>query len=851
MIEQIDEILEKMTIEEKAALVCGASSFTTNGVPSLGIDGLQVLDGGTGINYEQLFGDLIRSWSRNSETAEERELFASITMTENKNIYKNYFRPDKLSEKEKAVWKRVKEHLNRVFLKNTRNSETALAYHYSNHEDEDLLSPGCFPAGMMLGATFNPDVVSMVGHALGREARAYGVELLLGTPNINILRDPLNGRLFEGYSEDPRLIERLAPELVKGVQAEGVAANIKHFAANNQEKNRQGIDETISERTLHEIYFPGFLACVKQGHPASVMSAYNKINGTACTENRWLLESILRNYWGFDGMVLSDWGAVYNEIAALKAGNDLNMPGPVNPEAVLQAVEDGELAEEELTINAKRVLEVICTYGKPPRYEESCQYIMDMSKQAAYRAAAEGIVLLKNENGIFPLNVSDDGAGDSVFNRAVETEGAKVVLCGSGAVKLFDCGTGSAGITTDRTSSIYNGLVDNGVNVSIGIPASDKKYEIETYICVARIMGMEGNDRSSMCLAAEDINILNQMVEIKRENPGCKLGLILNVSGPVELSPWERFLDGIFVMFLPGMEGGHAMADILTGRVNPSGKLPVTFPKKYLDTPTCLNFPGDGMHVTYGEGIYVGYRYYEKKQIEPMYPFGHGLSYSTFSISNMRVSAETKPVPLVYPDGEVITKPMPVFTDTIKISVDIENVGPEKFGAGKEVLQLYVSDAVSHLTKPVKELKAFKKVSLDYGEKRKVLFELEYSDFASYDEELHNWTVEEGIYCISIGTSSKKIMCSMDVYLDTISPYSYHENSSIKELYENTIIRDHMKKLLDRLSIDYGYILGMYEYVPRTTLAKIIKNKKPQGLSLEEENALEEFKSILSKIKKI
>ena len=240
-----------------------------------------------------------------------------------------------------------------------------------------------------------------------------------------------------------------------------------------------------------------------------------------------------------------------------------------------------------------RVLELMDTYGSPECYDMSAQYIMDMSKQAAYKAACEGIVLLKNENGSSRSGRKERRGNDSVFETVSDEEVMSgVVLCGSGAIRLYDCGTGSAGITTDKDSSIYEGLIQNGVEVSIGIPAAGKRAGISTYICVARIPGMEGNDRKNMKLSAEDAQILNQMLDLKRENPMVKLGLILNVSGPVDLALWEHELDGIFCMFLPGMEGGHAMADILTGRVNPSGKLPLTFPKKHKDTPTYLNFPG-------------------------------------------------------------------------------------------------------------------------------------------------------------------------------------------------------------------------------------------------------------------
>lgn len=846
MSEKIPEIIEQMTIEEKASLVCGAGDFHVSGVPRLNVPAFRMLDGGTGMNYEQLLGDLFAEWRNHPQ--EDEQWMDEITYTEERNVIFQYFRPDKLSEKEKKLWRKVRAYFKEQFIQNTTNPETTLAFvEMAGDAAADIMSPACFPAGMMLGATFHPEIVKMVGKALGREARAFGIHMLLGTPNINIHRDPLNGRLFEGISEDPCLVSTLAPEMVNGVQEEGVGANIKHFAANNQEKNRQGINETISERALQEIYFPGFHACVEKAQPASVMAAYNKINGVACTENKWLLEETLRKDWGFEGMVVSDWGAVYNQIAALKAGNDLNMPGrTANPQEIIDAVKDGTLSEEELDKNAASVLKLIETYASPERYDMSAQYIMDMSKQAAYKAACEGIVLLKNENDIFPLESKGRLGNDSVFSNDEEPGLSGVVLCGSGAVRLYDCGTGSAGITTDKSSSIYEGLIQNGVEVSIGIPVAGKRNEISTCICVARIAGMEGNDRKDMKLAAEDIQVLNQMMDLKRENPLVKLGLILNVSGPVDLTLWEKELDGIFCMFLPGMEGGHAMADILTGRVNPSGKLPLTFPKKYQDTPTYLNFPGDGYQVNYGEGIYVGYRYYDKKMVEPLYPFGHGLSYSKFEISDERALTEAVPIELVYPDGRVETRKLPVFTDTIKISVDVTNLGPETFSEGMEVVQLYISDPHASISKPIKELKAFRKIRLACGERETITFTLQKQDFASFDSDAHKWIAEEGVYNILIGNSSRNIVCSMPVYLDCKTEYSYSVKTPVKLLYENIIVREHMNHLWLRLGQDLMDIVNKYEYEPGTRLIDFIYQKCDAPAA----DAIEEFNLRVASLKR-
>lgn len=826
MADIIDEILAGITTEEKARLVCGASFFGIAGIESLGMSGLQLLDGGTGINYEQLFGDIL---SRLNLAGGDEALNSGTALM---NVIEYYYNPEQLNEEELRLRNIIKKNINDRLSKNTTNKGIAAGiYSQRNGDDADLMSPGCFPTGMMLGATWDRETVYEIGKALGREARAYGVHMLLGTPNINIHRDPLNGRIFEGFSEDPVLVSALAPFEVKGVQDEGVAANVKHFAANNQETNRQGINETISERAMHEIYLPGFKACVEEGKPATLMSAYNKINGIPCTENHWLLSDMLRDCWGFDGMVASDWGAVTDQIKALKAGNDVTMPGPIAVDTVMEALKSGELTEEELAVNVKRIIKLLLDYGNPGRYENSCQYIMDMSEKAAYNAACQGIVMLKNERGIFPIRTGQAGAADSVFaiNISAGPAAPKVYLCGSGAVSFYDCGTGSAGINTDRTTHLHECLMENGVNVTVGIPEGNlmhaESYKDEIYLCVVRVNGMEGNDRESMNLMPSDAELLDRLVNLKRKSDRVKLGVILNVCGPVNLMPWIMDIDGLFCVFLPGMEGARAMADILTGKVNPSGKLPLTFPRQYRDTPTCINFPGDGYQVNYGEGIYVGYRYYDKTGKEPLFPFGYGLSYTTFRIDNMRTSVQASALDISDAKGIIEQYKLPVVRDTFKIYVDIENTGRMD---GAQVLQLYVGDVESSLSKPVKELKDFKKVKLYRGEKQCVEFTLSYKDFASFDSDRHEWTVEEGIYRIMIGTSSRSIICSTDIYLDVISPYTYGPASTIKSIYENKITREMLYNMWKELGLDWGNIKSQYQYVPNTVLKDQIEKSTAQ-----------------------
>lgn len=880
--ENYDIMIRGMTLEEKARFVNGATFFGSAAIKRLGLSRMQLLDGGTGMNFEQLFGDFYSQMEE--ETNSTNGMMGSTTL---KNVIENYYHPEKLNAEEMKVYKEIKDKL---------DAQTCGEY-----------APGCFPPGILLGATFNKDVVHAVGEALGAEALLFGVNILLGTPNVNIHRDPLNGRLFEGYSEDPCLVTTLAPELVKGVQKFDVAANVKHFAANNQETNRVGINETISERALQEIYFPGFKACVQEGKVQTVMSAYNAINGVPCTENHWLLTDLLREEWGFDGMVVSDWGAVYHPVEALVAGNDLAMPGPIDGAPLVKAVEEGRLEEKVLDRAVKRIFEVrdftlwnsfadepqttIGTETISFRSQEADMFnkeeLYEATRKAAYDAAVEGIVLLKNENNTLPLQK------DNV---------SKLVIAGSGAEQLLECGTGSAGITTNRTSSLAQGLRKTfeeqrvivpeehgynyfnemygkeilgksdefGVKKNANLDAKQKDdfrvkentnanaktdvnadvktdpnhdmktdvqlCEISHVVVVAKVSGMEGNDRNNLQLNLQDDMLMTELKELKKKH-AFKVTLVLNVCGPVETASYEEFTDAILVTFLPGMEGGHALADLMTGKESPSGKLPLTFPKRYEDTPTYLNFPGDGYEVNYGEGIYVGYRYYDTKKVEPAYPFGFGLSYTTFEIKDLKITnASTEVDKIVQSEGAVVEEKSVKqhvalqnidavsFCDAIKVTVTVKNTGNME---GSEVVQIYISDVDSTLPKPVKELKAFEKVHLQPGESREITFILNQDQFASYDMDYRMWIAEEGYYDIIVATSSseKDIVQSERVYLVNQTPYSYGLNSTVKVLYEEPQLKESIKALWTVKQWDWQIVESNYQYTANRKLSEILPEK--------------------------
>lgn len=760
------DVISQMTLDEKARLVNGATFFGSFGIDRLDIPRLQLLDGGTGINFEQLFGDFTEYYDWHGYCGDgNTQTMNGTTMLV--NVIENYYEPEKLSEDEKKLYDWIKEKIDARLKGNE-------------------YAPACLPPGILLGATWNPEVVGRVGEALGMEASLFGVHILLGTPNVNIHRDPLNGRLFEGYSEEPCLVTKLAPELVKGVQKYGVAANVKHFAANNQETNRVGINETISNRALEEIYFPGFKACVKDGNVQTVMSAYNKINGTPCTENSWLLKDKLRNEWGFNGTVMSDWGAVYNQDKALLGGNDLEMPGPGHPSKVLDSVEIGTLSEKNLDEAVFNILKTVKWIADNYVDNIDVKFAKEFTDKAAYDAAAEGIVLLENNN-MLPLNKSD-----------------RVVIVGSGAKKLLECGQGSAGINTNRVGDVSKSLSYylGTENVRISEEEMPVLEQDEKAICICSLGGMEGNDRKNLMLDVNDDKLLEYLMTL--DNQTC---LVLNTCGPVDLRKYKNSnIKSILAMFLPGMAGASALADILVGEINPSGKLPLTFPDKYEDTPTFINFPGDGYEVNYGEGIFVGYRYYDKKKITPAYAFGYGLSYTTFDIRLKEIKCDYK---------------NSVFRDECDIILQITNTGKR---AGSEVVQLYVNDPVSTLTKPQKELKDFVKVYLEVGETKEIIFNVDKDMLSSYDADLNKWTCEEGYYNLYIATSSfdRDIVENVQVYLDTKSPYSYSIETTVKVICENEELRTLAFSLWEEYGWDVGIIKNCYQYTSNKSLKEII-----------------------------
>lgn len=575
-----------------------------------------------------------------------------------------------------------------------------------------------FPTGTSFAASWNPALVEKVGVAMGEETRAFGWHALLG-PCINIIRHPLGGRSFEGFSEDPYLAGRLAVAYVRGVQSAGVAACLKHFACNNQEFERVRGNSVVDERTLREIYLPAFEAGVKEARPWSVMCAYNRLNGEYAAQNRWLLTDVLREEWGFDGVVMSDWGAVHDTLPTLKAGLDLEMPGPGKwfaPGLITDAVQHWQLDEAQLDEACRRVLRFILRC----RQSRSAGRVNTPGHQRlARQLAEEAITLLKNDRALLPL-------------RAGKLE--KVAVIGPNAANTVHGGGGSSKVTPPYVVSVLDGLrarllrrvkvvCENGNRLASAARAARRADAAIVVVgATSPEYETEGRDRERLDLPGRQ----NELVRaVAKANPNTIV--VVNTGAPVTM-PWIEDVRAVLLAYYPGMEGGNAIARILLGEVNPSGKLPFTMPKRLEDTPALKNYPGD-RDVVYREGVFVGYRHYDKRRIAPLFPFGHGLSYTTFEYRDLRVTGK-------------------------RVTVKVQNIGSV---AGKEVVQLYVSDRKSSVPRPPKELKGLAKIELKPGQTKPVNFTLDRRAFAFYDVAGKRWRVEAGAFEILVGSSSRDI----------------------------------------------------------------------------------------------
>ncbi|NHI94889.1 MAG: glycosyl hydrolase [Candidatus Lokiarchaeota archaeon] len=584
-----------------------------------------------------------------------------------------------------------------------------------------------FPVSACRAATWNPELLHRYGIAIAEEIRAVGFHMIL-SPGINIVRSPLCGRNFEYFTEDPYLVKKLAVAEVKGYQSLGIAACVKHFAVNNQDTNRFRVNAIVSERALEEIYLPAFEATVREGDAWSFMACYNKVNNLHGCENTFLLKKKLMDEWGFRGFVVSDWFASknpQNTESCINAGLSLEMPWSIKYKKwkVKRALKEGFITEEKLDDNVRRLLRVMFLVGmfddissvpKGNRNTEEHQLL-------AREIAEEGIVLLKNENDILPLNIEKI---------------KKIAVLGPNAKKKHSFGGGSSSVRAFYEITPLQGIEEKcGEKVEIvKDPALADVVIFFGGLKHAAGQDAEGADKKSLELPKKQVDLINKTVKANSNT------IVVLISGsPIAMEGWLEKIPALIEAWYPGMEGGHAIANVIFGEINPSGKLPVTFPKKLSDSPantSIRTFPGRE-NVYYDEGIFVGYRHYDTKQIEPLFPFGFGLSYTSFEYQNLKISPDSIKT-----------------NDTLKVSVDITNSGNRE---GAEIVQLYVQDIEASVERPLKELKGFKKIKLNPEEKKTVEFELLKEDLSFYDEKEHSWRAEKGKFKLLVGSSSRDI----------------------------------------------------------------------------------------------
>lgn len=661
----IQSIVAKMALEEKAALCTGASPWTTTRVERLGIPELIMSDGPHGVR--------------------------------------------------------------RVPNVNSMAIES--------------LPATCFPTASCLASTWDVDLIHKMGEALAEECIALNVDVLLG-PGVNMKRSPLGGRNFEFFSEDPYLAGEMAASIIKGIQSKGVGTSLKHYAVNNQEFQRFSISAEVDERTLREIYLPAFEKAVKQAKPWTVMCAYNKLNGEYCSENYYLLTDILKNEWGFEGLTVSDWGAVHDRVDSLIGGLDLEMPGPQDRRvrAVVEAVRSGKLDEAVLDESVRRILNIVFKAKETPK---SGTFDVDAHHELAHKVATEGMVLLKN-NGLLPLkgqqhiavigraaeNAHFQGGGSSHIHPTKVAVPFKELQAQAGNAEL----TYAEGYPTDN--SFRQDTIDQAVTLAQSADAA------VLYIALPTFKESEGYDRQDLDLTEQQVALIKAVSKVQPNTV-----VVLNNGAPVAMSEWIDGVAAVLEGWMMGQAGGVAIADVLFGKVNPCGKLAETFPLKLSDTPAHLNWPGGAGGVRYGEGLFIGYRFYDVKEMPVLFPFGYGLSYTTFSYSNAKVSAKT------FKD-----------VDGLTVTMDVTNTG--KF-AGKEIVQIYVHDHKAGLVRPEKELKGFAKVGLQPGETRSVSIPLDFRSFAYYHPEYKQWITEDGEFDILIAASAADIRETLTVTLES------------------------------------------------------------------------------------
>ena len=601
---------------------------------------------------------------------------------------------------------------------------------------EENVPATCFPPAAGMACSWNPELVERVGEAMGEECIQEQVAVILG-PGVNIKRNPLGGRCFEYWSEDPYLAGHTAVGIVKGVQSKGVGTSLKHFAANNQETDRLRISATISPRAMREIYLPAFEYIVKTAQPWTVMCSYNKINGVFSSQNRWLLTDVLRGEWGFKGIVMSDWGAASDRVAALNAGLNLEMPPSNTDNQIVAAAKDGRIPATQLDEMAQGMIDLVAK-ARPAMSRDGYRYDVDAHNEVARQAAVESMVLLKNEDATLPV-----------------AKGAKIAVIGEFARTPRYQGAGSSLINPTKLTSFLDALEERGVAADFApgftlddaaqdpalteqaVTAAEQADVVLLFLGLPAAYESEGFDRTTLDIPAKQVEVLEA---VAAANPN--VAVVLS-NGSVVSLPWQGRAKAILETWLLGQAGGAALADVIFGDETPSGKLAQTIIDDVNDDPSAMNWPGEEGHVDYGEGVFVGYRYYDTFRKQVTYPFGYGLSYATFDVHDATV-AKTGP-------------------RTAEVTVTVTNTSDV---AGAETVQVYVAPPKAKVARPVHELKGFAKVALEPGESKNVTIALDDRAFAYWSERFDDWHVEGGTYTVEVGVSSRDIISRLDVEID-------------------------------------------------------------------------------------
>ena len=667
----------------------------------------------------------------------------------------------------------------------------------------------CFPPAAGLASSWNPALLQRVGQALGREARASNVSVILG-PGVNMKRSPLCGRNFEYFSEDPYLAGELAVGIVDGIQSQGVGTSVKHYAANNQEDDRLRVNVQVDERTLREIYLPAFETVVRRSRPWTVMCAYNTVNGLPASANPWLLTTVLREEFGFDGVVVSDWGAVYDRVAAAKAGLDLEMPpNPRSPGQVVAAVESGDLPVEVLDARVRAVLDLVRKGSAVLELDET----LDVAAHHALarEAAGESMVLLRNENQLLPLIGGTRVAVIGEFARTPRYQGA-----GSSQVNPTRLDNALDALAEGFEVSFASGYTVGGeVEADAPLRAEAARVARDAEVAVV-VIGLpaveesEGFDRTHLDLPA---NQLATLAAVAQANP--RIVTVLVNGSTVLLGPVLEHSQAVVEAWLGGQAGGSAIADVLSGAVNPSGRLAETIPLRLEDNSSYLNFPGDSQVVRYGEGLFIGYRGYDASRHEVAYPFGFGLSYTTFELSELSVVTS----------GAVASGDL-----SAAVRVRVSNTGLRD---GSEVVQVYVRDVEASVARPVRELKGFAKVAVPAGQSRDVEITVDQRAFSYFSTRLGRWVVEAGDFVVEVGHHSRALPVAQTVSIEapSVAP-PVTASSTLAEWLADPVIRPLFDEEVAGGQNDPrrdAALLAVIGTMPMTTLAAF------GGMSLDED----------------